>query len=592
MCGILGQIERSNEVNETQFHSMLSTLAHRGPDGEGMWFSSDKKIAFGHRRLSFFDLSELGKQPMVSTEKEVVITFNGEIYNFESLREELSLDYPFQSNTDTEVLLAAYEKWGMGFLSKIEGMFAMALFDQQKQQVILVRDRFGIKPLYFTLQEERFLFSSELKAIVACSQVPKKINPSAMMDFFVYRYIPSPKTIWLNVEKVEPAQYVVIDLKTFTKTKTHYWKLTESKEKVGKEVFSSDFRKEFQQSVQEHLRADVPVGSFLSGGYDSSAIVLAAAQTDKRNDLKTFTVGFESWDQSEDQFAEQLCEQLEVSNKKVRLSDESLGLLERMPDVYDEPIADISIVPTYAVSQLARTDRKAVLSGEGADELFLGYHWQKEWVELNRFHIKNIFRAKPNLKSFYAQSMSMGEFNREELTSMFTDSYRGAVEEDIHWFYQKHMRSDLSPIKAIQHLDVKCFMGELVLTKIDRASMANSLEVRVPFLKHSFFETLFKHDPSDYFQKGLAKFPIHSFLKNQIPENLLRRKKQGFVGPDAYYMNHDFYRKELLHSTLIEDGIIRREYIEKQLEIPYNWRLWKIVVFEKWYARWRKEISN
>jgi asparagine synthase (glutamine-hydrolysing) len=412
------------------------------------------------------------------------------------------------------------------------------------------------------------------------------------MDFFVYRYVPSPKTIWLNVEKVEPAQYVVIDLKTFTKTKVYYWKLTDSKEKVGKEVFSSDFRKEFQQSVQEHLRADVPVGSFLSGGYDSSAIVLAAAQTDKHNDLKTFTVGFESWDQSEDQFAEQLCEQLAVSNKKVRLSDESLGLLERMPDVYDEPIADISIVPTYAVSQLARTDRKAVLSGEGADELFLGYHWQKEWVELNHFHLKNIFRTKPNLKSFYAQSMSMGEFNRDELTSMFTDSFRGAVEDDVHWFYQKHMRSDLSPIKAIQYLDVKCFMGELVLTKIDRASMANSLEVRVPFLKHTFFETLFKHDPTDYFQKGVAKFPIHSFLKNQIPENLLQRKKQGFVGPDAYYMNHDYYRKELLHSTLIEDGIIRREYIEKQLEIPYNWRLWKIVVFEKWYARWRKEISN
>lgn len=174
MCGILGQIERNQKVDETVFHSMLQTLTHRGPDGEGMWFSEDKKVAFGHRRLSFFDLSELGKQPMLANDENVVISFNGEIYNFESIRAELVEDYPFCTQTDTEVILAAYQKWGLDFLSKLEGMFAIALFDQKKQQVILVRDRFGIKPLYFTLQDDRFLFASELKALVACPDVPKK----------------------------------------------------------------------------------------------------------------------------------------------------------------------------------------------------------------------------------------------------------------------------------------------------------------------------------------------------------------------------------------------------------------------------------
>lgn len=591
MCGILGQIERNQKVDETVFHSMLQTLTHRGPDGEGMWFSEDKKVAFGHRRLSFFDLSELGKQPMLANDENVVISFNGEIYNFESIRAELVEDYPFCTQTDTEVILAAYQKWGLDFLSKLEGMFAIALFDQKKQQVILVRDRFGIKPLYFTLQDDRFLFASELKALVACPDVPKKMNPSAVMDFFVYRYVPSPKTIWQNIEKLEPAQYMVLDLRTFQQAKSYYWTLSESKDKKGKETFSQEFQLELQSAVVEHLRADVPVGSFLSGGYDSSALVLAAAQTEKKEELETFTVGFESWSGSEDQFAEKLSEELGVNNQKVTLNEESLTLLDLMPEVYDEPIADISIVPTYAVSQLARRSRKAVLSGEGADELFLGYHWQKEWVEAQKKGVFSFLRSKPKLKSFYAKSMSMGEFNRTELTEMFTESFHGAIGEDIHWFYQKHLRSELSPVKAIQYLDIKCFMGELVLTKIDRASMANSLEVRVPFLKHTFFESVFSHDVSAYFEKDVAKLPIYVFLKNRIPAALLQRKKQGFVGPDSYYMNNAFYRKELAHSFLVEDGIVQQKYIDKQLDIAYNWRLWKIVVFEKWYARWRKEIS-
>ncbi|MFM6935223.1 MAG: asparagine synthase (glutamine-hydrolyzing) [Flavobacteriales bacterium] len=591
MCGILGQVVLTNRVDENSFQRMLNTLEHRGPDGQGIWISDNQRVAFGHRRLSFFDLTENGKQPMHSNDGYLHLTYNGEIYNFQALKKELEAEYSFHSNCDSEVILAAYRQWGISCISKFEGMFSFALFDEQLNELFLVRDRFGIKPLYYAHQNNQFLFASELKAIVECADVEKRLNYGAMMDFFVYRYIPSPKTIWQDMYKVPPAHYLKVNLSDFSTSLVEYWTIQVGDESVGKEAFAEAYKLELKKSVDAHVLADVPIGSFLSGGYDSSTLAIMGKDIDQAHEWQTFTVGFENWEKSEDQFAELLCQQHQIENKKVSLNKTSLDDLDLMPNVYDEPIADISIIPTYAVSKLARQYRKAVLSGEGADELFLGYHWQKEWIMESSISWK-FWQTKKKLVPFYSQAMSMGNFDRLELKQLFQPNLHDYIPENVHWFYDAHAKEHWPKEKAIQYLDMKCFMGELVLTKIDRASMANSLEVRVPFLTHQAFEKVFQHRKSDYFDLEKPKYPIYSFLKNSVSMDLLARKKQGFVGPDDYYMDVSFYKEALKNSYLISDGIISREYIDQQLSETYNWRLWKIVVFEKWYAHWRKYISK
>jgi len=589
MCGITGYVNLKENISPETIRLMTDSLAHRGPDGDGIYFSPDKHLAFGHRRLSFLDLSENGKQPMQDNSGQLILTFNGEIYNFQALKKELS-DYEFKTKTDTEVILAGYKKWGIEVIHRLEGMFAFALFDAEKQLLFLVRDRFGIKPLYFSIQNEKLLFASELKAIHAPSILPRKIDFSAFADYFVYRYIPSPKTIWENIQKLPPAHYLEIDCQTLAHKMVEYWQLHSKNSKQNTKEFSGEVGKHLKNSVQQHSIADVPVGSFLSGGYDSSALVMYLKKLQQQP--KTFSIGFSNWAKSEDYFAKLVAEKLNVENESVIADASSLDYVERMATVYDEPIADISIVPTYMVSQLARTKVKAVVSGEGADEIFGGYTWQHDFYRFNyptslKDRVKKFLSPKTSTVDFYAQAMAMGWFDREELKKMLQPSYHSFIPEDVHWFYRENFDAKLSPLKSIQKMDIKCFMGELVLTKIDRASMANSLEVRVPFLNHHLFEFIFEHDEKTYFKPQQTKFLLYENLKNDLPKEILNRKKQGFVGPDAYYMDLNWYKQQFENSQLVADGIVRREYIEQLLQETYNWKLWKLLIMEKWYAKWK-----
>lgn len=588
MCGITGQISCGAKIGKQSFLEATHMLKHRGPDGFGNYFSENGKLAFGHRRLSFLDLSAAGNQPFISNNGSVVLTLNGEIYNYTELKTELKNSYQFKTHTDTEVLVAAYTKWGIDCLRRIRGMFAFGLYDSQSERLYLARDRFGIKPLYYANNSNGLTFASELKALLALSPERKKLDFSAMADYFVYRYVPSPKTIWEGVKKIPPAHYLEFNVKNGASTFTEYWKISSGSITKSPHQLTASVNHLLKTSVNEHLRADVPIGSFLSGGYDSSALALLMNQSEAPP--QTFSVGFDEWDNSEHHYANIVSKHLNLQNESVILNEKSLQLVDKMPQVYDEPIADISIVPTYAVSRLASKSVKAVFSGEGADELFGGYTWQQEfynqcypekWTE----KLKNILQP-PDVISHYAHSMAMGLFERDELLKMFQPEYHQFIPEDVLWFYRKHLRKDMKKVKAIQYLDVKTFMAELVLTKIDRASMANSLEVRVPFLDHRLFEEIFSSNESSYLNPKQTKSILYKCIKNQLPKEILARKKQGFVGPDSYYMNNKWYVNELENSALVRDGIIRRSYIDSQLSKTYTWKLWKILIMERWYKDW------
>ncbi len=588
MCGIAGQIDTSNPINMEVFTSMVNSLTHRGPDDWGTWLSADKSVALGHRRLSFIDLSPAGKQPLSNKHQNIWITLNGEIYNYPELKEELRPNYTFTSETDTEVIIAAYETWGIDFIHRLKGMFAFGLFDVNKNKLYLVRDRFGIKPLYYTKCDKSFLFASELKAILASGIVPKQVDYSSFADYFVYRYVPSPKTIWENVFKLPPAFYLELNTLTLDFTTKEYWTLAAHNTREKEQDLIAEVDRLMKTSVAEHSRADVPIGSFLSGGYDSSALVHYMKQSGQQP--HTFSIGFSNWDKSEDQFAKIVARHLQVENERIIANEQSLTYVDLMPDVYDEPIADISIIPTYLVSKLARTSVKAVLSGEGADEIFGGYTWQHDFMKLREktSWISRLFGKKDgeDTVGFYAQAMAMGWFDHKELKKMLHPNLHKFIADDVHWFYRKHFNKNLSPLKSIQYLDLKCFMAELVLTKVDRASMANSLEVRVPFLDHTLCEKIFSVSVKDYYRNTQTKFLLYENIKRFLPQQILARKKQGFVGPDAYYMNIDFYKQALANSALVKHQIIRQDYIDALLNETYNWKLWKILIMEKWFSKW------
>lgn len=585
MCGILGQINTSSTINKNTFEVMLNTLEHRGPDGSGTYYNPNQTIALGHRRLSFLDLSDAGKQPMCNKTKTVWITFNGEIYNYLELKNELKNDYEFITGSDTEVLLAAYSKWGIAFVNKLKGMFAFALFDEQQKKLYLVRDRFGIKPLYYFKGENCIVFASELKAILASGIIPKNIDYAAFTDYFVYRYIPSPKTIWQHIYKVQPAYYIEINTETLQLKQTEYWHLAERNDDVNQNELVDEVNQILTNAVMQHTRADVPIGSFLSGGYDSSALVHYMKQLGL--DPQTFSIGFANWTNSEDKFASIVAAHLQVKNTAVIADESSLNLVEKMAMVYDEPIADISIIPTFMVSQLAKMHVKAVLSGEGADEIFAGYTWQHQLMQKqkNTSWLKRLI-GKNNLVTFYANAMAMGLFDNVELKKMLNPNLHQYINDDVNWFYRKHFNPKLNPLKAIQYLDIKCFMGELVLTKIDRASMANSLEVRVPFLDHTLAEKIFATNPKHYYSHEQTKLLLFKNINMYLPKQILNRKKQGFVGPDSYYMDLAFYKSQLTESYLVKHGLINQSYIDNLLKEKYNWKLWKILIMEKWFKQW------
>lgn len=590
MCGIAGHISFNRPVPIAGLQAMNDAQKHRGPDGEGVYLNTSAQTGLAHRRLSFLDLSESGKQPMTTIDGRLSITYNGEIYNYIELRFELEKSgHVFHSNTDTEVILLGYREWGTGVLQKLKGMFAFGIWDENKRELFLARDRFGIKPLYYYYQSGNFLFASEIKGIKANSVVNTTLDKSAFCDYFVYRYIPSPKSIWKEIRKLPPAHSLLLD----SKGQIHiheYWQIPLNNRIISEREAVETFDHLLYESVRMHARSDVPVGSFLSGGYDSSAIVYYLSRFGYTP--STFSIGFKGWDVSEHIYAEQVAKKYNTLHHSYILDNQSLDELKHLVWVYDEPNGDISIIPTYLVSKVASQSVKAVMSGEGSDEFLVGYQWQKEyqpqpqsWLQ----RIQQLFKSsktKPYMLQYYAQWMAMGRFEQTELRSMLHPSMHGHINPDPEWFYQQLYKPDLPDLKAMQILDVKHFMGEQVLAKIERASMANSLEVRVPFLDHEICEFVFQLDPSVYYRPDETKHLLYQNIKNHMPDGILQRKKQGFVGPDTYYMNIEWYERHLADSKLVKDELVNGAYIHNLVQQKDHWRLWKLAVMELWYQYW------
>lgn len=583
MCGFIGIWEQRQPVNVNNAIEMLSTLQHRGKDNQSYVVLNHQRIFLGHQRLSLIDLSERAKQPMSNEDDTIWLIYNGEIYNFLELRKELEQKHNFKTNSDSEVIIHGYEEWGEGVFTKLKGMFSLLIYDSIKNEMIVGRDRIGIKPLYYALFNGTFVVASEIKAILKHVHFSKQLNMHAYVSYFTYRYVPSPQTIFNNVYKIEPANYIKVNA-SFNIEKHTYWTIPLDNKKYKQEEVFETIDSLLRQSIKRHLISDVPVGIFFSGGIDSTTV---AYYTKLSNyEPQSFTIGFKNWSKSEHFVAKKIAQCLHLDYHEKILDTSSLDNIEQSVFNYDEPIADISIVPTYEVSAFASKHVKAVLSGEGGDELFAGYNWHKS---LMRFLCYYQFKQSLNSKAlihFYALSMAMGLFDKAELKLLIPQHLHLYIPEDEFYFYQKHFIKGIHPLKAVQILDLKTFLAELVLTKVDRASMAHTLEVRVPLLDYDLVEYMLSLHPDVYFKKNKPKILLFNILKNRLPEKLLIRPKQGFVGPDDMYAHLDFYVKYLDHSLLVKNNLLNKKAIDKYLEKKDFWRLWKIVVIENWAKHW------
>jgi asparagine synthase (glutamine-hydrolysing) len=588
MCGITGHVKFNGPVDEKDIDRMNEAIRHRGPDGSGIYINTSRTAALGHRRLSLIDLSEAGHQPMNNGSDDLWITYNGEIYNYIELRAQLELlGYKFHSGTDTEVILHGYSHWGYDVLNRLKGMFAFGIWDNKKGELFLARDRFGIKPLYYYHNGNDFVFASEIKGIKANAFVRLNIDYTSVANFFVYRYVPGPKTIWCEVSKLPAACYLVLK-KDNTTTISQYWKIPFGERIIDDKQAIQKFDDLLLNAVKTHARSDVPVGSFLSGGYDSSAIVYYMSRFGYVPD--TFSIGFKGWETSEHHFAEVVANQYKTNHHTLILEEQSRDIMQKLAWVYDEPNGDISTIPTYYVSQQAAKYVKAVMSGEGSDEILVGYQWQKDYrvpAYSLAEKIKNIFSpvASPMI-SYYADAMGMGRFDEANLKQLLNADLHSYIPQDAIWWYKLLLEPGMHDLKAMQVLDIRHFMGEQVLAKMDRASMAHSLEVRLPFLDHEICEFVFGLNISVYYRPEETKHLLYQNIKTHLPAQILNRRKQGFVGPDQFYKQMDWYSSLLAESELVNDKIINAEYVHGLLVAEDYWRLWKIAVMEYWYRQW------
>ncbi|HOU97497.1 MAG TPA: asparagine synthase (glutamine-hydrolyzing) [Bacteroidales bacterium] len=584
MCGILAIASPARKLEKNEVEKMLAVLSHRGKDNKTVVLRHDGKIGMGHVRLSLIDLSEQANQPMCNENETIWLTFNGEIYNFIELRNELiQLGHIFKSRSDAEVIIHGYEQWGTDVLQRLNGMFAFVIYDEKTHRMFIARDRIGIKPLYFSFFKQNLMVASEIKSILQHPEFIKEINETSLCEYFTYRYVPSPNTIFKNISKLPPAFYLMVDTHTLEYREHEYWTLSLD-DKPFNDNLEEEVHKKLNASVVMHLQSDVPVGIFLSSGIDSSTIAYLT-QKNKYNP-QAFTIGFETWDKSEHIRAREIATQLEIEYKEKILTADSIKNIYESVYHYDEPIADISIVPTFEISRFASSQVRTVLSGEGGDELFAGYGWHKKWMRQQLLNQIGIGLNNNYLVNYYAQSMAMGMFDENELKELLPNDKWEFKPEDVFHFYRKHYKKGVDPLKALQYLDLKTFLAELVLTKVDRASMAHTLEVRVPFLNHELVEFMFLLPRKQVFKKGEQKYLLQNVLKSKIEASILQQPKQGFVGPDKFYEQKLFYSEKLKKSKLAQNGYLKQTTINKYLQMNDFWRLWKILILENWFNYW------
>jgi asparagine synthase (glutamine-hydrolysing) len=653
MCGIAGFVQfRPGGAAELQDRArrMADQLVHRGPDDAGYWADPDAGVGLSFRRLSIIDLSPAGHQPMCSESGRYVIVFNGEVYNFEELRAELEpLGHRFRGHSDTEVMLAAIEQWGItSATQRFRGMFAFAVWDGRDRVLHLVRDRLGIKPLYYgfgdTGGNRTLLFASELKAVRACPGFTPTVSRDALAVYLRHCYIPAPHCIYRGFAKLLPGSMISFDCLPDAARDVRpraYWSFREVAEQGESEPFVGsveDAQLELERLLQESVRlrmiADVPLGAFLSGGLDSSTVV-ALMQAQSTRPVKTFTIGFEETDFNEARHAKRVAEHLHTDHHELYVTpEEARAVIPKLPAMYDEPYADSSQIPTHLVSALARRSVTVALSGDGGDELFGGYNYYASAPALLR-RIRRYPHALRRMAAAGAVVLSASTYNRvlrgrrvaPEFSGRGTggqrihkaaQALRVADLCDLHRAFSTHwdrpeavvtgadepstvftdasLRPSLSnPSATMMANDALMYLPDDILTKVDRASMAVSLEARVPILDHHVVEFAARVPVELKIREGKGKWLLRQVLYRYVPQSIVERPKMGFSVPVGVWMRgplRDWAESMLNADRLQREGFLQpkpvrrlwREHLDGDVNAPDS--LWAVLMFQAWLARW------
>ncbi|MFI5324719.1 MAG: asparagine synthase (glutamine-hydrolyzing) [Candidatus Rokuibacteriota bacterium] len=620
MCGIAGVFRRDGApVDMGLLRRMTDILAHRGPDGDG--FHVEGPVGLGHRRLAIIDLST-GDQPMASADGSAWIIYNGEIYNYRELRQELiARGFTFRTTSDTEVVLTAYLAWGPECVRRLRGMFAFAIWDERARRLFLARDRVGIKPLVYAWDGRTLRFASELKAILEDPAVPRELDWEAVRDYFTYHYIPAPRTIFQGIRKLPPASYLVCSLDGSEPEITTYWDLHMVPESRSSETeWALELDHLLHEAVRLHMVSDVPVGAFLSGGIDSSSVVACMARASS-TPVKTFSIGFDDQDFDELRYARLVAARHGTEHFEMVLKPDVMSVLPRLSWQLDEPFADASAVPTYCVSKITRDHVTVALSGDGGDESFAGYRRYAEAVRMHeRMDRGPLTWVKPLLRwagarrapgargREFLQAAGLPAIDRyirmltyqtpEALGGLLTEEAAGRVDLGAPLRALRAVAAGSGSedyVSTLQYLDVHHYLPEDILAKVDRTSMLSSLESRVPLLDHVVMEHAARMPSGLKLRDGHGKHILKEAMRAHLPAEILTRPKMGFGVPLAGWFRgelRDFARDVLTDPRARQRGIVRPEAVARLLEThlegsrDHSARLWALMSFELWCRNW------
>jgi asparagine synthase (glutamine-hydrolysing) len=622
MCGIVGifDMRQMRDIDLPLLTRMNETQHHRGPVEGGV--HRERGVGFGHRRLSIIDLSS-GQQPLFNEDHSVVVVFNGEIYNFVALMEELTrLGHTFRTRCDTEVIVHAWEEWGEACVERFRGMFGFALWDRNSQTMFLARDRLGIKPMYCALLDDgMFLFGSELKALMSIPGLSRELDPCAVEEYFAYGYVPEPRTIFKSAFKLQPGHTLTLKAGGAMPAQKKFWDVPfKPHAPMTGEEAEQELIVKLRDAVQSHMVADVPLGAFLSGGVDSSAVVAMMAGMSSEP-VNTCSIGFNDQAYDESEYAAEVAKQYKTSHYRETVDKDDYGLIDTLARLYDEPYADSSAIPTYRVCELARKRVTVALSGDGGDENFAGYRRYRYAMAEERVRsalpaslrkpmfgflgnvypkadwAPRMFRAKTTFEAlardlvdgyFHGVSVMPDRVRAQLFSDGFKRSLQGYSAIEVMRGHAANSPTD-DPLSIIQYVDMKTWLPGDILTKVDRASMAHALEVRVPLLDHEFVEWA-SGVPSSLKLRGQeGKYLLKKSLEPHLSHDILYRDKMGFSIPLASWFRgplRDHVRQALLGPTLADTGFFNMPFLKEMVEQHQSGRrdytapMWTLLMFE------------
>lgn len=590
MCGILGIVHKNKPVEPLEFKNALSTLARRGPDSINIF--NDHQLSLGHTRLSIIDL-ETGQQPMLSQCENYIIVFNGEIYNYQELKGKYT--YQYQTHSDTEVLLAGYITKGADFLNDLEGMFSFCIYDKIKNKLFLARDPFGIKPLLFSFDDYTFAFSSEIKALLPL--LPKqKINQNSIFEFFTRKFIPAPFTIYEGILKLKSGHYIDVDLQTLSCKVVQYFDFDNVKNN-NFEDSHQNVKDSLIGSIQKHLISDVPVSSFLSGGIDSTIIAYEAQKI--LGNLETFTIGFENNGDNEDlKFSRIAANFIKSNHHEIIVNSIGLDEFVDLLDYFDEPFADTAILANYLVAKEVSASSKVVLSGDGGDELFYGYNAYFRLAKLSKIGFTSLQNLPvPIALSLHPRYKQLVDYTEQDVNELYRSLYYNMpsflfrkIFKNTNYSFSDFLHSETTP-KHFRDYDLKVNLPEYYLTKVDKISMINSLEVRVPFLDKNVLKSIANIEYKQHYDiHNIGKTILRENYLHELPQEILYRKKQGFIRSwksllkndlnelFVCYFNQDFFEKfNIDHSFVV--------FCQKNMNEVAENILWRLLVLAIWYDK-------